>query len=234
MRNCCNSEREVFRTVVLIFCLLSLAFTTTVRADFVGFTYDPITEPILSATFSGDFAALVAHRFVAGYEVNHARLRDVNGALPDCDLSDALFGVEAWPSPAQLAQGPQETGWVSAEIDASFYPALVSGQVALDFLFTDTDDALFAIDMLALTIQTGRGIVQAYYGWPVGAENNGFGIELADGADLPSAFPGVLDPTGTGFDEEISSKRTPEPATGVLLVVSALVLGRGRMRGRGA
>lgn len=217
---------------VAVIALMCLLITPTATADFVGFDYDPVTDPILSATFSGDFAALTAHRTVAGYEMNFARLIAVTTGLPSLDLSDDLFGTAAWPEPALVDQGAVETGWVSANIDPAFFPALESGQVGLSFLFTDTDDALFAIDTLILTIETGRGTVESYYGWPIGAENNGFGLDIPDGGDLPAPMPGVLDPTGTGFDEEISSK-SPEPSTLALLtcgLIGLLSLRRRRER----
>jgi hypothetical protein len=103
--------------------------------------------------------------------------------------------------------GALETGIVSAPIASSFYPVLAAGRVGLEALFTDTVDGAFAIDCIALTIQTSSGDVTSYYGWPIGGENNGFGIGLADGAALPAALPDsiAVGATGKGFDETISS-----------------------------
>ena len=182
----------------------------------------------MSATFSVDFAAMNAHRTVSGYETNFVQLVDCNagGGLPDHDLSNDLFGTAAWPDTPQVDMGVLETGWISADIDSGFYPALAGGKVGLRALFTDTVDAMFALDCLILSIELeGEEFVHAYYGWPVGNENNGFGIDLADGGDLPAPFPGVLEPTGTGFDEEISSKAiyaVPEPAGIPLLGLGAV------------
>jgi hypothetical protein len=213
------------RAIVLAAGLVSLCSIAVVKADYDGFVYEPITEPILSATFSADLAALVAHRTVLEQEVNFAQLLDLSTGMEPLDLSDELFGTAAWPDEPDLNMGLLETGWSSAEIDPLFFPALESGHVGIYALFTDTDDSLFAIDTLILTIETARGTVQAFYGTPVGGENNGFGIGLADGGDLPSAFPGVLDETGTGFDEEISSKIVGVPEPGTLALLACLTLG---------
>ena len=213
----------------LVPCLCGLCWVSVARADFVGFTYGPIDEPILSASFSGDFAALTAHRWVVGYEVNFARLVDQTMGLPPLDLSDELFGTAAWPDPPQLDMGDVETGWISAEIDPSFYPALVGGRVGLQFCFTDTDDAMFAIDTLILTIETGRTTIESFYGWPIDNENNGFGIGIPDGGDLPEPAPGSLEETGTGWDEWVNCK-TPEPTALLLMAAGTLAL----LRCRGA
>jgi hypothetical protein len=210
------------RALALAGVLVLIAMPTASAAEF---EYDAIPPgDIVSATFSADFAALVAHRYVGDVEVNHLTLFDLNAGLPPLDLSDSFFGTAAWPDSPLIDMGLLETGWRAVDIDSSFFPALESGSVAAGFLFTDTDDALFAMDTLILTIETPtRTIVESYYGWPIGDENNGFGLGLLDGADLPAPFPGVLDPTGTGFDEEISSKyEVPEPTSLALLVCATL------------
>ncbi|MBW8001197.1 MAG: PEP-CTERM sorting domain-containing protein [Planctomycetes bacterium] len=202
---------------------------------FATFVYDPITEPITSATFSADFAALVAHRNLFGYEVNFAKLYDPTGSLGMYDLSDDLFGTAAYPAVPLVNMGDLETGIVSVAIDPSFFPALAGGSIGLDFLFTDTDDSMFAIDFVSLTIQTDAATIESYFGWPVGDENNGFGIGLADGEDLPSILPVAIpiDATGTGYDETLSSKsHTPEPTSIALLGCSALGLFLRRKRSR--
>jgi hypothetical protein len=194
----------------------------------VAFQYDEITDPIVSATFSVDFAAMNAHRTVGGFEMNFAQLVDCNpgGGLPDHDLSDDLFGVSAPPDDPQVNMGPLETGWLSADVDPLFFPALAGGKVGLRALFTDTVDAMFAMDFISLTIETGVGTIESFYGWPPGAENDGFGIALPDFGDLPAPLPDSLPAgsTGTGFDETISSKSIlaiPEPTTLTLLVAAA-------------
>jgi hypothetical protein len=99
------------------------------------------------------------------------------------------------------------------------------------FLATDTNDALFAIDFLSLTIETANESIEAFHGWPIGDENNGFGLGIPDGGNLPSPMPGVLMPTGTGFDEEISSKSIhiiPEPLSVYALVIGLAVMLRRR------
>jgi hypothetical protein len=210
------------RLAALLGGVLTLSAASYSEASPVGaFNYDPITDPILSATFSADFAGLTAHRTVLGQVVNMAMLLDISTGLPDFDMSTDLFGTAAWPDPADLDQGSLGTGIVSASIDPSFFPALESGHVGLWFLATDTGDGVFAIDFLSLTIVTANETFESFHGWPIGNENNGFGIGLADGQDLPAPMPGVLPPTGTGFDEEISSKsiHIPTPATAALFAV---------------
>ena len=83
---------------------------------------------------------------------------------------------------------------------------------------------MFAMDVIALTIVTDTETIESYYGWPVGSENNGFGIGIPDGGDLPDVLPDSIPigATGTGFDETISSKSIlaiPEPATLSLLAL---------------
>ena len=203
----------------------------------IAFQYDGITDPIVSATFSVDFAAMNAHRTVGGFDMNFAFLVDCNGGvgLPDYDLSDDLFGAASPPHAPLVNMGPLQTGWVSADIAPSFFPALAGGHVGMRALFTDTVDGMFAMDFVSLTIETAADTFVSCYGWPVGHENDGFGVEppILDGGDLPGPLPGSLPPgsTGTGFDETISSKSIlgiPEPAVFPLLAIGALSLMRRR------
>jgi hypothetical protein len=204
-------------------------------ASGASFTYEPITGAIESASFSVDFAAFTANRTVMGYELNYVKLVDLTGDLGTYDLSDDFFGTAAWPEPPKINMGALQTGIVSAQIDQSFFPALAGGHIGLDLCFTDTGDSMFALDFISLTLETASETVTSYYGWPVGNENNGFGIGLADGADLPAPLP-VSIPVGateTGFDETDSSiKKVPEPATLILLGLGGayLLRRRGKIR----
>jgi len=199
------------------------------------FVYDPIPqEDIVSAWFSMDVAAMVAHRYIGPYEVNFVHLLDFHTGLPALDLSDELFGTASWPDPdPPMDQGDLETGIVTAGIPASWFQALAADGIGIYATLTDTDDAMFAIDFLSLTIETTDGSVQAYYGWPVGNENNGFGLDppIPDNGPLPAPLPISIPPgaTGTGFDETISSKTIPpEPASLLLFGVALLALPRCR------
>ncbi len=210
-------------------CVLLFSGPAGALAD-IAFQYDQITEPIVSAAFTVDFAAMNAHRSASGFELNYAFLVDCNpgGGLLDFDLTDELFGTASPPDDPLVNMGPLETGWVSADIDSTFFPALSGGNVGLRALFTDTVDAMFAMDFISLTIETDVGTIESHYGWPVGNENNGFGIDLPDGGDLPEPLPDSLPAgsTGTGFDETISSKSIlaiPEPAALSLLVFGGLL-----------
>jgi hypothetical protein len=182
----------------------------------VGFVYDPIGDPILSASFSADFAALTAHRTVFGFEVNTITLLGSGGE--QLSLSDTLFGTaDALFDPAQIDQGLLGTGIVTAAIDLSFFPALASGSIGLSATLTDTFDGLFAIDFLSLAIATATETTLAFIG-----DNDGFGIGIPDGGILPSPLPISIPigATGTGFDEAISSISVvpaPEPSTLLLL-----------------
>ena len=217
------------RVAVAAAGILVCGAASTARAD-IAFQYDEITDTIVSAAFSVDFAAMNAHRAMSGFEMNFAQLVDCSpgDGLPDLDLSDDLFGTAAYPDPPQPDMGLVETGWISADIDSAFYPALAGGNVGLRALFTDTVDAMFAMDVIALTIVTDMETITSYYGWPVGNENNGFGIDILDGGDLPAPLPDSIPvgATGTGFDETISSKAIlaiPEPATLLLLALGGLL-----------
>jgi hypothetical protein len=189
------------------------------------FNYDQITDPIVSAQFSVDFAALVANRTVFGEELNYAQLINAGSGGDTYDLSDDLFGTAVYPNPPKINMGRLQTHVFSVDIAPSFFPALAGGNIALAFCFTDTDDSMFAIDFMSLTINTNSETVQSFYGWPVGNPNNGFGIGLADGADLPAPLPISIPvgATGTGFDETIGSK-VPEPATLILFAGGAAAL----------
>lgn len=190
-----------------------------------GFVYAPITDPILSASFSADFASLAAHRTIGGVEVNSVRLLGLGG--DEVDLSDQFFGtcdLLLGPPTCMPAinQGALETGVVSALIPNSFFSELLSGRVGVSFLATDTQDGLFALDFLSLNIETSAGTVESFID-----DNDGFGLGLADGASLPGPLPTSIPfgATGTGFDESVSSKShvqipMPEPGT-----VSLFVLG---------
>ena len=220
------------RITVVVAGVVLLGSFSDARSD-IAFQYEEITEPIISATFTVDFAAMNAHRTIGENEMNYAILVDCNsgGGLPDFDLSDDLFGTTTPPEDPQVDMGVLETGWISAEIDSSFYPALAGGSVGLKALFTDTVDSKFAMDFISLNIETSSNMTESYYGWPVGSENNGFGIGLNDGDDLPEPLPDSLPigTTGTGFDETISSMSIlaiPEPATLILLAISMFALRR--------
>lgn len=228
MQKSIGNRRRTTSTLLaaLLGGILTLSAASQLKASV--FSYDPIPEQdIVSATFTADFAGLVAHRTVLGEEVNRLRLVDLTSGLPNLDLSDAFFGTAAWPAPPQINMGDLQTGFVSVAIPASFFPALAGGNINMSTVFTDTDDALFAIDFLSLSIDTvARGTIVSQFG-----PNSGFGLGIADEGDLPSAMPGVLPPTGTGFAEEISSIfLIPEPTSLMLLTAGALLL-LGRRRG---
>jgi hypothetical protein len=136
------------------------------------------------------------------------------------------------PDAPFVDMGPLETGWLSADIDSSFFTTLACGNMGVRAPFTDTVDTMFAVDCIALTIVTSSDTVESYYGWPIDDENNGFGIGLYDGQDLSDVLPNSVPvgATGTGFDETISSKSIlaiPEPATvGVLAIAGLLAIRR--------
>ena len=201
--------------------MLTVFLRTNVDASAV-FVLPPISGPIVSATFSGDFAALTAHRRVAGVEVNSVSLVGADGF--EIDLSGHLFGdTDALADAALIDQGLLETGIVSAPIDSAFFPALGEGFVGIRGTVTDTMDGLFAIDRLTLTIESSSGITQSLLDL-----NDGFGIGIPDGGILPSGLPSSVPvgASGTGFDETISSKTffgVPEPSTAALVFVGLFV-----------
>jgi len=201
--------------VTLAAGMFTLVAAFTAKAD-VAFRYDPISDPILSATFFVDFAEMVANRKVGGIEVNWARLVDVTTGLPDFDLSDDLFGTAGYPNPPLVNMASQETGIIPAPVDPGFFPALKGGQLGVSFAFTDTNDGLFAIDDFSIEIVTGSGTINASYGEP-----NGYGLGIPDGGPLPGPLLNVLPPgtTGTGYDESISGKggnKVPVPGSMLL------------------
>jgi hypothetical protein len=204
--------------VITTACLLTLYTAFPQKAHATSFTYAPIEEPILSAVFSADFAALTAHRTVFGFEVNTVAL--VSPSNMELNLSNSLFGTtDALLDPATIDQGPLGTGIVTAAIDPLFFPGLASGSVGLVATFTDTFDGLFAIDFLSLTITTATGTTVALID-----SNNGFGIGIPDAGMLPSPLPISIsiDATGTGFDEAISSiSFAPVPAPATIFVLAS-------------
>src|ERR1017187_5648605 len=75
-----------------------------------AFNYAPISGPIISASLSIDFAGMTANPFVGGTAVNYLQLWNASGQT-SLDLSQALFGNAAWPSPPLINQGPLQTGF---------------------------------------------------------------------------------------------------------------------------
>ncbi|MCK4660092.1 MAG: PEP-CTERM sorting domain-containing protein [Phycisphaerae bacterium] len=222
---------------IVVAGVLSLYMASGAWAVGGAFEYDAISDEIVSASFSVDFAAMNAHRAIDTFETNFVHLIDLSMGLGACDVSDELFGAASPPDDPLIDMGLLETGIFSADIDSSFFPALAGGSIGLEALFTDTLDGLFAIDFVALTIETSVGMVESYYGWPEGNENNGFGLDIPDGGDLPDSLPDSLPvgSTGTGFDETISSKSirvVPEPGSVILLMVGGLGLLASRWKPR--
>ena len=203
------------RLAAAILMLLLHGAVAPATADIIVFVRP--ADPIVSASIAVDFAAFTAHRMIAGFEVNSLQLIDLTAGLGVLDLSATLFGTtDALFDAPLIDQGSIGTGLVSASIDASFFPALAGGRVGLHATFTDTFDALFAMDYIALTVNSAVGATAGTID-----SNNGFGIGLADGGMLPLPLPlsVAIGATGTGFDESISSKSldaVPEPAAVVL------------------
>ena len=225
----CTGRRTAVATLVLVLTAAAPA------AEAAIFNYGAISDPILSATFAADFAALTAHRTFGGFEVNSAALVDMSGVLADFILSGALFGNTdaAIPDPALIDQGTLGTGVFTVVVAPSFFPALASGSVGLLATFTDTSDGLFAIDYVSLTIQTASGMTTAIIGL-----DDGFGIGVPDGgtlaAELPASIP--FGATGTGFDEAVTSvSLRPQPAVpdaGTLLLLGTGLAAAGVRRWR--
>ena len=225
-----NLHKAPIFVVFLMIIVLSTISSSRANASFI---YPSISEPIISATFSADFAGLVAHRTIAGTEVNMLQLIGFGGQ-PVLDLSDDFFGTSEllFGDTPQINQGPLETGVFSSQIPSSFFPELEQGLLGLWFLATDTNDGLFAIDYLSLAIETPSGIIESFID-----SNDGFGISLPDGgmlsAPLPISIP--IGATGTGFDEAISSKShhqvpVPEPSTIILFFLGLVLLVKRQIR----
>jgi hypothetical protein len=208
------------RAVVLIAACGAVLHPATDAKGAAAFNFSPINaSDIISATFTVDFAALTGARFfdVGGdlLELNYVRLIDVSpvNPLPIFDMSDNLVDIE-------IVQLDIETDLFTAPVDLSFFPAFETGQIGLDALFTDTGDAMFAIDFISLTIQTITETIEVFYG----SLNDGFGIGIPDGGLLPSPLGQSIPfgATGTGFDEPISSMaiyKVPAPSSLALLAV---------------
>lgn len=180
-----------------------------------------------------DTAELTARRNIGTVEVNQAMLKDANVlGVPDADLSDDLFG--ALNAPPAITQGANQTGVKEVDIPQFFWPAIEAGRITLWMVITDTTDAKFAIDFISIKIKpVGGSAFEKTYGSHPTTTNNGFGLGIADGANLT----GTLTPTGTGFDEFVTSKSihatfvVPAPAAAVVFGLSGLaVAGRRRHR----
>ena len=160
------------------------------------------------------------------------------GGLGLYDMTDGLFGPTAGPQ--KIALAPLQTEVFEVAIDASFFPALMTGNIGLWALFTDTDDGWFGIDYLSLVIETEAFILETFF---QGMGNDGFKITPnppADGADLIAPFRDLrpFGSTGTGFDEAITSLAIhviPTPGVGMLLAIGgcAMIRRRRRTGGRG-
>lgn len=231
------SRLRINRTPLVAAVCLPLSI---VASSYGGFSFDPIATEIISATFKADFAELFAQREILGTPVNKAMLIDPrDGGLGMYDMTDDLFGPTAGPPSIMLA--PTKTGVFEVAIDASFFPALITGNIGLWALFTDTDDGWFGIDYLSLVIETNAGSFETFF---QGIGNDGFGITPnppADGADLIAPFRDLrpFGSTGTGFDEAITSLAIhviPAPGAGIVLAIGgcAMMRRRRRMGGRRA
>lgn len=207
----------------------ALSITPAARAGFTPPDWQ-------SAKLRIDTAELTAARNIGATQVNMAMLMDASGlGVQPADLSDATFGaVNAAPL---ISQGASQTGITEVDIPQYFWPALEAGRITLWLLITDTADAKFAIDFISIKIvPTGGMPFEKIFGSHASCQNNGFGLGIADGANLPSPLPGALTPTGTGFDETISSKNIhaefiiPSPGPALLAIPAVVCLSRRRSR----
>jgi subtilisin family serine protease len=199
-----------------------------------AFNLGVIADPITSATLTIDVAELQAHRTVLGVEVNHVVLFSPANPFLFTNLSDQYFGNVAYPGIPTPNLGIQQTALLTANIPPAFFPVLATGGVGMDALLTDTFDSTFAIDFFRLTVNTANATYFSDYGAPQFLENNGFGLGIPDNSSLPAPLnAGILNPTGTGFDEVISSKAiyvVPEPAALGLIAVGGVFMAAGRRR----
>ena len=187
-----------------------LALAVLASAATAGFT----PPDIASAEFIVNFAEFTGARSIGGTQVNYARLMDGSGqGVNPFDMSDALFGAVG--SPPVITQGVTQTGLVSVAIPSWFFPAMSTGRVVFWGTFTDTADGAFAMDYISIRITTTGGVTTNYY---YGSTPNGFGLGIPVGGVLPGPAFNVLQHTGTGFDEVVSSKSfhatilTPAPS----------------------
>lgn len=210
------------RHLLSAFLVVSLSPLTA----FGGCLSYQISEPITSAAFIGDFAELVADRYVAGFEVNRVRLLGIDSMV---DLSAQFFGT----TPPTINQSANHTHVYSVPIPASFYPVLQTGAIGYDLLFTDTSDGIFAMDFVGLRITTPTRTIDAFLD-----PNDGYGKGIADDAMLPETVLNYLppDPALSGFDEPVSSValycEVPEPGTFWLIALGGMFLALARFRGK--
>src|SRR5258708_19245023 len=102
------------------FCGAALAcilLPPAANADIVF--YSPISDTILSASFEGNFAALVAHPFFADIPLNNIVL---SAAGQSVDLTPAFFATASLPDPPPINTGPLQTRLLSLPIPTSFLP----------------------------------------------------------------------------------------------------------------
>ena len=213
---------------ILYFCCLFLFACVMVGVATANpFSFGgPISSPIVSATLNVNLAEFSGDLTVFGTQVNFIDL-----LVPDyatLDLSDGFFGTAAYPATPAINMGPTQTGVVSVSIPSSFFPALATGAVGYDMLFTDTSDGIFAMDYISLAIDTTTGTLESVIG-----PDDEFGLGIPPGGNLPAPLPISLPfgATGTGFDESIASKAleatvpVPEPSTLALVATALLAAG---------
>src|SRR5882757_3060145 len=148
----------MMRKIFFYLCLLGYVAVGSAKAD--PFTFGgPISSSIASATLSVNLAEFSGDATVFGTQVNFIDLL-VPGFAP-LDLSNAFFGTAAFPATPAINMGPTQTGVVSVAIPSSFFPALATGAVGYDMLFTDTSDGIFALDYISLLINTSAGTLQS-------------------------------------------------------------------------